>query len=414
MFSANKIRVVGVNNYTSTTAASYDVVVTDKNGGAVGAGDSLLFKQLLGDGTYQTLGVIAKDSVTKVTKALKVAAVPGYATVAAINGAVGDLHRIEIALDNYGSDSFEDQYIKQGTHKSTTATALSNGLGLVSSLYLNYTREVPKQNTYFIQPSDGFDAVSTNLDETAEPSTAGVMTYSMADNTWYVANAESTKAQVDIADAVVVTQVTSGMTAGKLYIVKATSTTGSLYYATAATTAVLVSAVVYHKENPLFKFLVTSAGVVYVMEKGQDFSNGKFLGKALVFHVTGRTYDASEAYEYTSLTTTNVGRVQNPCDSYAMANLEWFAAGYKGDIYRGVGYPFNIDTDYLVVPATAYEAIYTIEYADAGFGGNKGAVVGNVLHIICASNPATASTAADIIEDAINTAWSIDVTTTDA
>ena len=414
MFSANKISVMGVNNYTGTTAASFDVVVTDQNGGAIGSGDDLLFKQKLSDGTYQNLGLVKYGSVKKVTKKLDATAIPAYADVTVTAGAVGDLYRVEIALNNFGSDSFEDQYIKQATHACTTATALSNALGLVSSLYLNWSREAVKESTYFIHPNDGFDAVSTNLDETAEPATAGLMTYSMADNTWYVANAKSTKEWKDIANANVVSAVTSGMTEGLLYIVKATSTTGSLYYATGATTAVKVSDITYHKENPYFTFVTASDGSLYVIEKDQEFVLGKFQSKPLVFTVTGRVYDASDSYSYAALTVSSVGRVQNPLDSYQMAGLEWFCKGYKGDNYREMGYPYNFPQSTLVNTSTSYQAIYTIHYADDGQGFNKGAVVDNVLYILCASDPATASTNADIIEDGIYTAWGIDVRTTDA
>lgn len=372
MFSANKIRVVGVNNYTGTTAASYDLVVTDKNGGTVGANDDLLFKQLLGDGTYQTLGVVKKDSVSKVTKVLKATAVPGYATAQAIAGAIGDLHRIEVALDNYGSDSFEDQYIKQGTHKATAATAISNANGLINSLYLNYERDVPKQHTSIAHPTAGYDGVVATFADLAAPASSGDFYYVLADGVGYLAGA----------------------------------TWGALKPGDSNTTS--------YKQNALFEFVTTATGLVYVVEKNQSFVNGKFQSKSLVFHISGRVYDASDAYSEASLTVTQVGKVQNPVDAFKMANLEWFAAGYKADDYRGVGYPNNIETDYLVATGTAYEALYTIHYADGGAGGNKGAEVDNVLQLICASNPATASTAADVIEDAINTAWSIDVTTTDA
>lgn len=409
MYSANKIRVMGVNNYTSTTAGSFDVVVTDKNGSStITSGEDLLFKQKLADGTFQTLGVIKNADFKKATKATAVTAVPAYATVQAIAGAIGDLHRIEIAINNFGSDSFEDQYIKQGNHEATAATALSNALGLVSSLYKNYSRDAVVQNTSFIHPNDGFDAVSSNLDETAEPATAGLMTYSIADSTWYVANAEATKEWKDIADATVVSAVTSGLTAGELYIVKATSTTGTLYYATDATTAVSVSAVTYHKTNPFFTFVTTSAGLVYIAEKDQPFVAGKFQSKPIIFGVTGKVYDVSDAYSETNLTVVEYGRVKNPVDAKEMANLEWFCNGYKGDIYRGMGYPNNLETSGLVNTSTAYKAIYTIHTGNKGLGMNAGSEVDNILHILVASTSANGDgTAGEAIEEAIETAFGV-------
>ena len=412
MYSANKIQLLGVNNYTSTTAASYDIVVTDKTGGAVGAGESLLFKQKLADGTFQTLALIDKAQVKSVSAKAAVTSVPAYATVQAATSATSDLHRIEIAIDNWGSDSFEDQYIKQANYEEASGdTALKIGLGLVASLYKNYTREVPVQSAMFIQPSDGFDSVSANLDSTAEPSTAATMTYSIADKTWYVANNESTKEWKDIAEATVVSAVTSGLTAGELYIVKSSSTAGALYFATGATAATKVSDVVYHKTNPLFVFFTDTAGKIYIVEKEQAFVLGKLQAKPLIFKVSGRIYDVSAGFTEASLTTTHVGAVVNPVDAKKMASLEWFCAGYSGDDYRGVGYPNNFETSGLVNTSTSYAVIYTINYDLEGQGFNKGAVVPNTLQLLCASAPGTASTVADVIEEAINTAWSIDVRT---
>lgn len=404
MYSSNKIQLLGVNNYTGTTAASYDIVVTDKTGGAVGAGESLLFKQKLADGSFQTLALIDKAQVKSVSAKAAVTPVPAYATVQAVASATGDLHRIEVALDNWGSDSFEDQYIKQGNYEEAASdTALKIGLGLVSSLYKNYSREVPVQSTMFIQPTDGFDAMTTST-------TTNDMWYSIAAGTWYVYNGS---AQKDIASAVEISSL-SGMTTGNLYIIKATSTTGTLYLATGATTATTISTVVYHKQNPLFVFLTTKTGLVYIIEKDQAFVVGKLQSKPLIFKVSGKVYDVSNAYVETVLTTTHVGAVKNPVDAKSMASLEWFCAGYSGDDYRGVNYPNNFEYSGLVNTATSYATIYTINYDLEGIGFNKGAVVSNTLHILCASAPGTANTVADILENAIYTAWSIDVRTSNS
>ena len=41
-------------------------------------------------------------------------------------------------------------------------------------------------------------------------------------------------------------------------------------------------------------------------------------------------------------------------NSKKIADLEWFAAGERGDIYRGMGYPNNFDFEPMVNPAAAY------------------------------------------------------------
>lgn len=44
-----------------------------------------------------------------------------------------------------------------------------------------------------------------------------------------------------------------------------------------------------------------------------------------------------------------------------IAELEWFCAGEKGDQYRGIGWPNNIETKYLVDPAQSYD-VFDISY----------------------------------------------------
>lgn len=40
-----------------------------------------------------------------------------------------------------------------------------------------------------------------------------------------------------------------------------------------------------------------------------------------------------------------------------IADLEYFAAGFKGDYYRSMDWPYNIDTTYLVDPTVQYDVI---------------------------------------------------------
>ena len=54
-----------------------------------------------------------------------------------------------------------------------------------------------------------------------------------------------------------------------------------------------------------------------------------------------------------------------------IADLEWFCMGERGDIYRGVGYPYNFDTEYMVNPSSAYYVI-DIHYYYEGEGMESG------------------------------------------
>lgn len=49
----------------------------------------------------------------------------------------------------------------------------------------------------------------------------------------------------------------------------------------------------------------------------------------------------------------------------SIADLEYFCAGFRGDEYRGMGYPNNFDTTYLVDPTKKYDTL-DIHYAYVG------------------------------------------------
>lgn len=48
-----------------------------------------------------------------------------------------------------------------------------------------------------------------------------------------------------------------------------------------------------------------------------------------------------------------------------LADLEYFCMGNRGDQYRGMGYPYNLDTKYMVNPSNTYDVI-DIHYAYVG------------------------------------------------
>ena len=50
-----------------------------------------------------------------------------------------------------------------------------------------------------------------------------------------------------------------------------------------------------------------------------------------------------------------------------IADLEYFCMGERGDIYRGIGFPNNIVTTYLVDPTKTYY-VFDVHYAYVGDG----------------------------------------------
>ena len=97
-----------------------------------------------------------------------------------------------------------------------------------------------------------------------------------------------------------------------------------------------------------------------------------------------------------------------------IADLEYFCMGERGDIYRGVGFPNNIPTTYLVDPTVKYNVI-DIHYAYVGSNENvqkSEKTITLVVPKIGANNQASNKLANDIIT-AINTATGLNITKLD-
>ncbi len=97
-----------------------------------------------------------------------------------------------------------------------------------------------------------------------------------------------------------------------------------------------------------------------------------------------------------------------------IADLEYFCMGERGDIYRGVGFPSNIPTIYLVDPTVKYNVI-DIHYAYVGSNESvqkSEKTITLVVPKVGANNSVSNKLTNDIIT-AINTATGLDITKLD-
>lgn len=97
-----------------------------------------------------------------------------------------------------------------------------------------------------------------------------------------------------------------------------------------------------------------------------------------------------------------------------IADLEYFCMGERGDIYRGVGFPHNIPTTYLVDPTVKYNVI-DIHYAYVGSNESvqkSEKTITLVVPKVEANNQASNKLTDDIIS-AINTATGLAIATLD-
>lgn len=110
-----------------------------------------------------------------------------------------------------------------------------------------------------------------------------------------------------------------------------------------------------------FADLESVTGDLTVTEMAQDWARGKRQFAILPFTVSGNKITI-DGVDVAWLATEN-GEV--PFTSEAalttngklVADLEWFCAGEKGDQYRGINWPNNIDTEYMVNPEANYDML---------------------------------------------------------
>lgn len=117
-----------------------------------------------------------------------------------------------------------------------------------------------------------------------------------------------------------------------------------------------------------------ASGGVVLVEGVQKYVRGKLSGEPCSFSVAFRYADGKyEDIEWGTDTVaeSNVSSNTEMPANYILADLEYFALGERGDVYRGAAWPNDYPTTYVIDPfgATAYDVL-TIEYYWAGNAEN--------------------------------------------
>lgn len=107
----------------------------------------------------------------------------------------------------------------------------------------------------------------------------------------------------------------------------------------------------------------TYTGVV-IEEKEQEWKLGKIEDVPVYFDITSNfiTLNGNEVVWSSVVNTVMPNMVKN---GKRVAEMEYFALGARGDVYRGMGYPNNFDPTYLVDPTKQYH-IVTLHYKYVG------------------------------------------------
>jgi len=142
-----------------------------------------------------------------------------------------------------------------------------------------------------------------------------------------------------------------------------------------------------------------AAGVVLV-EGPQKYVRGKLSGEPCNFSVAFRLADKNIGdivWGTDTVAASNITGFQTVPANYIIADLEYFALGERGDIYRGNNWPNNVETNYQVNPFSGNYDILTIEY----FWAHKGTGVQQSRRMlqICGLVSGDDNVASDLYDD---------------
>ena len=159
--------------------------------------------------------------------------------------------------------------------------------------------------------------------------------------------------------------------------------------------------------------LVTDIDSIRITEVEQSWRLGVMEQTPVYFTVqpTTITVNGDERIWGTVKDTDPAGTIAN---GKKIADLEYFCMGERGDTYRGVGFPNNIPTTYLVDPTVKYNVI-DIHYAYVGSNESvqkSEKTITLVVPKVGANNQASNALANSIIS-AINTATGLTIATLD-
>lgn len=165
--------------------------------------------------------------------------------------------------------------------------------------------------------------------------------------------------------------------------------------------------------NPYYAtdVLVTDIDSIRITEVEQPWRLGIMAQTPVYFTVQPTTVLVSGDERIWGTVTDNedAGTIDN---GKKIADLEYFCIGERGDIYRGVGFPHNIPTTYLVDPTVKYNVI-DIHYAYVGSNESvqkSEKTITLVVPKVGANNQTSNKLANDIIS-AINTATGLTIAT---
>ena len=132
---------------------------------------------------------------------------------------------------------------------------------------------------------------------------------------------------------------------------------------------------------------------IQIEEAEQPFRRGIIDNEDVSFEVYPGYINTTSGEQQWGTTTTGTSQRGTVYNSKATAALEYFLVGERGDIYRGMGFPNNFETTYLVNPSATYGYHFLdIQYFYQGEAEDSGKSPKTLTIVVPASAAAMAAT----------------------
>ena len=379
IFSGNRAHQFYVTKSVSDSLATIGAS-TFKGIGAVTSAPEIVYQQLGYGGPVRSdlikVSTISNIRVTKgsaLKKPLRNAVISLKSTyvnstnVNTTNLPVGTACIARVTFYQYGAISIEDQLTKIASATVASAMTLEEFyIALRDNLTANFGNEqVPTLSfsLYGVKASHS----QTNL-YTIRAKEAGSAGNAIKYTVSVSGGAGSAPVAVKTSDTWAITLASDAKTIAKLFEALADNTEiEAVLHGTGATTATVVAV------SSAATLTGATATGVNVQEIAQPFALGKKSSQPLYFKIESTSSDIIHSSGPVTIETltwadvTELEAVNYISATYDIAEREYFYHGERGDIYRGMGWPNNMDTQYLVDLTKSYNLIdMDFYYTDGG------------------------------------------------
>lgn len=312
----------------------------------------------------------------------------------------GQYYALRVAFRNFVGISEEDQYFKYGEVLATSSMT-SEGFyeALKTSLDKNFSKEVVPLLSFSLDQTAASATMATNTGVTITAKTPGTSGNSIK---FAIASVTAAEAGITVATVSGVTTITASLTTtaktiGDLKGLLGEDTSDSLLAESlitiSGTNATTVSA-----EATAVALTGGATNGLIVEELEQPWALGKFPQTAVNFTLQPLSITNGSGLQVIWGEVTKQSSTSSVANGKQIADLEYFLMGERGDIYRKISFPHNIDTSYLVDSTKEYH-IVSITFAIKG-NENEG-VQGQQQAITIAVEKGSAGHEYDLVNEVI-------------